>query len=117
MARQRIAVMRYLAAVLLAAFMLMTVPYLWQRAMVAEVNRIAAEEPALNVAGPVETNFNSAEIGNITAAINPGVEINTEEYESLAVQSQAAQAMRQDQAPQEQAWAATHQRSGEPPAP
>src|SRR4029453_1765466 len=108
MARQRIAVMRYLAAVLVAAFMLMAVPYLWQRAMVAEGNRIAAEDPAFNFAGPGETNFNSAEIGNITAAINPGVEINTEEYESLAVQSQADQATRQAQAAQDQAWAATH---------
>src|SRR4030095_5343664 len=94
MARERIAVMRYLAAVLLAAFMLMVVPYLWQRAMVAEVNRPAAEEP-INMGGPVETNFNSAEIGNITASMNPAVEINTEEYEAIAVQSQADQAMRQ----------------------
>lgn len=98
--------MRYLAAALIAIFMLVAVPYLWQRAMIAEVNRIAAEEPAFVASKPIETNFNSAEIGNIT--MTPPIEINTQEYESIAVQSQADQAMRQAQAAQDQAWDATH---------
>jgi len=100
--------MRYIVALFLAIVMLVAIPWLWQRAMVAEINRIAAEEPAFVASKPIETNFNSSEIGNITAAINPGVEINTQEYENLAVRSQSDQAMRQAQAVQDQAWAATH---------
>jgi len=100
--------MRYIVALLLAVVMLMGIPWLWQRAMIAEVNRIAAEEPAFVESKPIETNFNSAEIGNISAVMNPQVELNTEEYEAIAVQSQADQAMRQAQAAQDQAWAATH---------
>jgi hypothetical protein len=100
--------MRYLVALLLAVVMFAGVPWLWQRAMIAEVNRIAAEEPAFVASKPIETNFNSAEIGNISAAMNPAVEINTEEYEGLAVQSHTDQAMRQADAARDQAWAATH---------
>jgi hypothetical protein len=100
--------MRYIVALLLAVVMLMGIPWLWQRAMIAEVNRIAAEQTAFVESKPIETNFNSAEIGNISAAMNPRVELNTEEYEAIAVQSQADQAMRQAQAAQDQAWAATH---------
>jgi flagellar basal body-associated protein FliL len=98
--------MRNLVALLLAVVMLLGVPWLWQRAMVAEVNRVANEEPVFVASEPITTNFNSAEIGNIT--ITPPLEINTEEYEALAVQSYADQAMRQAQAAQDQAWAATH---------
>jgi hypothetical protein len=98
--------MRYIVALGLAVIMLVVVPRLWQQAMIDEVNRISTEEPVFVASEPITTNFNSAEIGNIT--MGPPVEINTEEYEAIAVRSQADQAMRQAQAAQDQAWAATH---------
>ena len=103
--------MRLIAVLILAAVMYFGVPYLWQRAMVAEVSRISADKsnfPDMNamVTGIPDSTFeNGAALAN---ALNPRIEINTEEYEAIAVRSQADQAMRQSQAASDQAWRATH---------
>lgn len=99
--------MRLIAFLIVAAVMYFGAPYLWQRTMIAEVNRVAANGsglPEMNAA--VATNFSFDE--NVINAVNPTVTINTEEYEAIAVRSQADQAMRQAQQAQDQAWAATH---------
>jgi hypothetical protein len=87
--------MRYVLALLLAVVMLMVVPWLWQRAMMAEVNKIAAEDPVVLASEPITTSFNSAEIGNISAAMNPQVNTDTEKYEQLGVQSKVDETQRQ----------------------
>ena len=99
--------MRLIAVLIVAAVMYFGVPYLWQRMMIAEVNRVSANGsglPDMNAA--VATNFTFDE--NVINAVNPTVTINTEEYEAIAVRSQADQAVRQAQQAQDQAWAATH---------
>jgi len=99
--------MRWIAVLLLAAVMYVSVPYLWQRAMVAKVKEISADRanfPEMN--SMVATNL--AFDQNVINAINPTVTINTDEYEAIAVQSRADQVMRQSQAAQDQAWRATH---------
>ena len=96
--------MRLLGVLVLAVLMYFAVPLLWQRAMVAKVQEISATSPDIptgNAIAPVDLNLT-------INAINPRVEINTEEYERIGVQSQADQAIRQAQAAQDQAWRATH---------
>ena len=98
--------MRWLAALILGVVMYVGVPMLWQRAMVAKVQEISANSSDFPVGNAVVTNFAVDE--NLINAVNPAVTINTEEYEKIAVRSQADQAMRQARAAQDQAWAATH---------
>jgi hypothetical protein len=96
--------MRWIAVLLLGAVMYFGVPYLWQRAMVHRVNEIAAEPPPIPVGNAVQPlDFNLT-----MNAINPPVQINTEEYEGVAIRAQADDAVRQAQAAQDQAWNATH---------
>lgn len=99
--------MRVIAIVLVGIVMYLAVPYLWTRAMVAEINKVSADPsnfPEMNAM--VATNLAFDE--HVINAVNPTVTINTEEYERIAVQSQADQAMRQAQAASDQAYAATH---------
>lgn len=99
--------MRIIAVLILGAVMYFGVPYLWQRAMVAEVNRISADKsnfPEMNAMVATNLTFDS----NVINAINPTVTINTEEYEAIAVRSRADDAMRQSQAASDAAWRATH---------
>ena len=97
--------MRLLGALVVAVIMYVAVPLLWQLAMMHKVKETVASEP-MPVVQPIAINYVDA---NLTMnAINPPVEINTEEYEAIAVRSQADQAMRQAQQAQDQAWAATH---------
>ena len=96
--------MRLIAAVLLGAFMLFAVPTLWERAMVNRVNQIASGPPPI----PVGNAIAAVDLNLTMNAINPPVEINTEEYEKIAVQSQVDQSIRQVQAAQDQAWQSTH---------
>lgn len=103
---QKGTVMRWIALLLLGAVMYFGVPYLWTRMMVAEVNRISKDPSNFPQMNAVEANFTVD--GNFINAVNPAVTINTAEYEGIAVQAQADQAMRQAQAAQDQAWAATH---------
>ena len=98
--------MRLIGALVLAVAMYVAVPMLWQRAMVAKVNEISANPSNFPTANAVVTNFAFDE--NVINGVNPTVTFNTEEYEHIAVQSQADDAMRQMQAAQDQAWAATH---------
>ncbi len=96
--------MRVLGALVVALIMYVAVPLLWQLAMMHKVRETVAAEP-VPVMQPVEFNYDA----NLTMnAINPPIEINTEEYEAIAVQSQTDQAMRQAQIAQDQAWQATH---------
>ncbi len=100
--------MRLIAVLILGAVVYFGVPYLWQRAVMAEVNRVAetnAGMPVMVSGIPQSTFENGAALAN---ALNPAIEINTEEYEAIAVRSQADQAMRQSQAASDQAWRATH---------
>src|SRR5437016_1288286 len=98
------AVMRLLGVLVLAAVMYLAVPLLWERVMVHKVNELAKGPsliPAGNAIGPIDA-------GNMAAAINPPVVIDTKKYEQIAVQSQVDQQMRQAQQAQDQAWQATH---------
>ena len=99
--------MRWIAVLMLGAVMYFGVPYLWTRAMVAQVNKVSADPsnfPQMNAGIATNLTFDQ----NVINAVNPTVTINTEEYERIAVQGQADQAMRQAQAASDQAWAATH---------
>src|SRR5262249_33207484 len=97
--------MRIVAVLILAAVMYFAVPYLWQRAMIHRVNEIAAGPspfPQGNAIEPVDFNATSLNV------MSPVVTINTDEYENIAIRSQADDAVRQAQAAQDRAWAATH---------
>lgn len=96
--------MRLLGVVFVFVVMYVAVPYLWQRAMVAKVNEMSANQP--EIGNVVVTNFTYDE--NVINAINPAITINTEEYEAIAVRSQADDAMRQARHAQDMAYDATH---------
>jgi len=74
--------------------------------MVAKVNEISANPSNFPPANAVATNFAFDE--NVVNAVNPTITIDTEEYEQIAVQSQADDAMRQAQHAQDMAYDATH---------
>jgi hypothetical protein len=99
--------MRVIAVLILGVVMYFGVPYIWARAMIAQVNKVASDPsylPDMNTSVATNLTFDQ----NAFNAVNPTVTINTEEYERIAVQGQADQAMRQAQAASDQAWAATH---------
>lgn len=96
--------MRLLGVVVVAALMYVGVPMLWQHLVVAKVNEIAKAPPPIPVGAPVPTVDANLTIN----AINPPIEINTEEYERIAIRSQADQAIRQAQQAQDMAWQAQH---------
>ena len=99
--------MRLIGVLILAVVMYFGVPYLWTRAMIAQVNKVSSDPsylPDMNAAVATNLTFNQ----NVMNAVNPTVTINTQEYEAIAVRSQADDAMRQAQAAQDQAWRATH---------
>lgn len=99
--------MRIIAVIILAAVMYFGVPYLWQRAMIAQVNKISADGsnlPEMNASLTSNLTFDQ----NVINSVNPAVTINSAEYEGIAVRSQTDDAMRQAQAAQDQAWKATH---------
>lgn len=101
--------MRLLGVLVVAIIMYIAVPLLWQHAMVAKVNEISANNAAVfPVGNAVEINYAASE--NLVNAIT-ATQINDEEmnhFEQVGAQSAADQAMRQAQAAQDQAWAATH---------
>ena len=99
--------MRWIAVLMLGAVMYFGVPYLWTRAMVAQVNQVSSDPaifPEMNAMVATNLTFDQ----NVINAVNPTVTINTEEYEAIAVRSQADDAMRQAQRAQDQAYDATH---------
>src|SRR5437899_1094456 len=101
---RRRAVMRLLGVLVLAVVMYFAVPLLWERAIVYKVNELAERQspiPIGNVIAPIDA-------GNMAAAINPPVLIDTKKYEQIAIQSQIDQQMRQTQQAQDQARQATH---------
>lgn len=99
--------MRLIAVLILGAVMYFGVPYLGTRAMIAQVNKVSSDPSYLpDMNASVATNFTFDQ--NAFNAINPPVTINTEEYEAIAVRSQADDAMRQAQRAQDQAYDATH---------
>ena len=98
--------MRLLAVLVLGVVMYVAVPMIWQRAVLAEVNRVSSNT-AYFPAGNVEvTNF--AFDGNAMNVMSPTITINTAEYERIGAQAQADDAMRQMQMAQDRAWAASH---------
>jgi hypothetical protein len=100
--------MRLLGVLIVAVIMYVAVPMLWQRAMVAKVNEISANQANFPMGNGVEVNFEASQ--NLVAGINDP-QINEEEmneFERVGTQAAADQAMRQAQAAQDQAWAATH---------
>src|SRR5262249_45203623 len=108
MAQRRRPVMRLLAILLAGVIMYVAVPYLWQRAMIAKVQEISANQENFPVGNAIEFNYVASE--NLVNAMH-ATEINQEEmnrFEQIGAQSAADQAMRQAQAAQDQAWAATH---------
>jgi hypothetical protein len=98
--------MRVIGALVVGALMYVAVPMLWQRAILAEVNNISANSTNFPTGNAVAVNFTYDT--NVINAINPTVTINTEEYEQIGAQAAADDAMRQMQAAQDQAWAASH---------
>jgi hypothetical protein len=97
--------MRLLGVLIVALVMYVGLPYLWQRAMVAKVNEISANHP---VGSSVEVNWEAS--ASLVNAMH-STEINQEEmnrFEQIGAQSAVDQQMRQVQAAQDQAWAATH---------
>jgi hypothetical protein len=100
--------MRLLGVLVVAIIMYVAVPMLWQRAMVAKVNEISANQSNFPVRNAVEINYEASQ--NLVNAIS-ATQINEEqmnEFERVGAQGAADQAMRQAQAAQDQAWAATH---------
>ena len=100
--------MRVLAVLIVGIVMYVGVPYLWQRAMVAKVNEISANQANFPVGNAVEVNWAASE--NLVNAMH-ATEINQEEmnrFEQVGAQAAADQAMRQAQAASDQAWVATH---------
>jgi hypothetical protein len=107
MGYRRMAVMRVIAVLILGVVMYFGVPYIWARAMIAQVNKVASDPsylPDMNTSVATNLTFDQ----NAFNAVNPTVTINTEEYEAIAVRSQADDAMRQAQRAQDQAYDATH---------
>ena len=99
--------MRILVALILGVVMYFGVPYLWTRAMIAQVNKVSSDPsnfPDMNAAVATNLTFDQ----NVINAVNPTVTINTEEYEAIGVQSRANDAMRQAQRAQDMAYDATH---------
>jgi len=108
MAQQRRAVIRLLGALVVGIIMYIAVPMLWQRAIVAKVGEISANSADIPVGKPLEINYEAS--ANLVNAIH-ATEINQEEmnrFEQVGARAQADQAMRQVQAAQDQAWAASH---------
>ena len=100
--------MRLLGALVVAVIMYIAVPTLWQHAMVAKVNQISANNAAFPVGNAIEVNYEASE--NLMTAMH-STEINEEEmnrFEQVGAQAAADDAMRQAQAAQDRAWAATH---------
>lgn len=100
--------MRLLGVVILALVMYFAVPLLWQRAMVRKVSEISANGTGIPVGNAVEVNWDASQ--NLVAGIN-GSQINEEEMNEFArvgARAAADDAMRQAQAAQDRAWAATH---------
>lgn len=99
--------MRLIAVLILGVVMCFGVPYIWARAMMAQVDKVSSDPsylPDMNASVATNLTFDQ----NAFNAVNPTVTINTEEYEAIAVRSQADDAMRQAQAAQDQAYRATH---------
>lgn len=100
--------MRLLGALIVAIIMYVAVPLLWQRAMVAKVSEIAANQPDSPVGNAIEVNWAASQ--NLGAGIN-GSLINEEEmnrFEQVGAQSAADDAMRQAQQAQDMAYRAQH---------
>jgi hypothetical protein len=103
MAERRRAVIRLLGILVVALAVYVGIPLLWQHAILARVNELSRAPPPLPTTAAIPTVD-----PNLINAINPKVEINTEEYERIALRSQADEAMRQAQAAQDMAWQAQH---------
>jgi hypothetical protein len=87
--------------------MYFVVPMLWERAIFQKVDEISASQqiPA-NSFGPIpEVDL---QMNNWAGAHNQSYQINTQEFEHIAVHAQADQAIRQAQQAQDQASRATH---------
>jgi hypothetical protein len=79
--------MRVIAVLILGVVMYFGVPYIWARAMIAQVNKVASDPSYLpDMHTSVATNLTFDQ--NAFNAVNPTVTINTEEYEAIAVRSQ-----------------------------
>jgi hypothetical protein len=100
--------MRLLGVLILALFMYFAVPLLWQHAMVKKVGEISANGTGIPAGNAIEVNWDASQ--NLVAGIN-GPQINEEqmnEFEQVGARAAADDAMRQAQAAQDRAWAATH---------
>jgi hypothetical protein len=99
--------MRLLAIIVLGVIMYVGVPMLWQRAMVAKVQEVSANQSNFPVGNAVEINYAASE--NLVNAMQPQInEAEMKKFEQIGAQSAANDAMRRVQAAQDQAWAATH---------
>ena len=83
--------MRLLGPIVVALLMYFVVPLLWQWAVVHKVVEMEQGPPPISLTNYVSPVDSEAMIN----AANPKIEINTEEYEQIAVRSQADQAVRQ----------------------
>jgi len=100
--------MRLLGVVILALVMYFAVPLIWQHAMMKKVSEISANGTGIPVGNAIEVNWDASQ--NLVAGIN-GPQINEEEmnqFEQVGARAAADDAMRQAQAAQDRAWAATH---------
>lgn len=100
--------MRLVAVLILGIIMYVAVPMLWQHAMLAQMNEVSANQAVFPVGNAIEVNWEGSE--NLVNAMH-STEINEEEmnnFEQVGARAAADDAMRQAQAAQDRAWAATH---------
>ena len=94
--------MRLIAALILAVVMYVAVPMLWQRAMVAKVKEISANQSNFPVSN--ESVIANVDTANLVAAINPPpLDFNVEEAEAFGAQAAADRQMRDISAAQDAA--------------
>ena len=98
--------MRLLGVLIVALAFYVGVPLLWERAVVARVNELSRAPPSLPTSAAVPTLD-----PNLITAMTPTAMVNTEEYERIALRSQAHEAERQAQAAQDAAWQSQHPRA------
>lgn len=96
--------MRLVGAFIVALVMYIAVPLIWQYEMVAKVKALSNQPqliPATAAIPSIDTNLTMN-------AINSQVNIDTKDYQRIAIQSQVDEQMRQVEAAQDRAWQASH---------
>lgn len=96
--------MRLVGAFIVALVMYIAVPLIWQYEMVAKVKALSNQPPLI----PATAAIPSIDTNLTMNAINSQVNIDTKDYQRIAIQSQVDEQMRQVEAAQDRAWQASH---------